>query len=178
VDDLGNQFSIQAFRVTDFCPLGFVSGRWAPTSPGHGVFRGRWTSRYGLSHGWLKGHWGTDSNGKQVFFGKYIGQGGEFRGLLRGHWDHTTGRPGGTFVGRWHDGNGVAGGLRGVWNVPPRRGNDTAAFQADDFTGPGRNGFFHGKWHANCDGSIEDDSSDFEDESDGDQAKAGAGDEL
>ncbi len=166
VDDAGNQLSIQAFRVTDFCPRGFISGRWAPTSAGRGVFRGRWTSRFGLSHGWLKGHWGTNDEGKQVFFGKYIGQNGEPRGLLRGHWDHAPDRPGGWFKGGWHGASGIAGGLRGVWSAPRNNGNDPALTDSAEFSQPGKAGFFHGKWRANCDGTIDDDSEDFETDGD------------
>lgn len=163
VDNLGNQFAIQAFQVTDFCPRGFLSGRWAPTRAGRGVFRGRWTSRYGLSHGWLKGHWGTNDAGDQVFFGKYIGQNGEFRGLLRGTWGRSPDRPGGWFQGRWHRGDRtVAGGLRGIWVAPPPRGGVTAN-SAEEFRRPTRAGFFEGKWRANCDGTIDDDPGVFDD---------------
>lgn len=161
VDNLGNQFAIHAFQVTDFCPRGFLSGRWAPTSAGRGVFRGRWTSRYGLSHGWLKGHWGTNDNGKQIFYGKYIGQNGEFRGLLRGHWNHSPDRPGGSFNGRWHGEAGLVGGLRGVWSAPPHPANQPVMTESEEFNQRRPAGFFHGEWRANCDGSIDDDSSDF-----------------
>ncbi len=157
----GNQFAIHAFLVKDyFCPRGFLSGKWMPTGPDRGIFRGRWTSRFGLSHGFLKGHWGVNEEGNQVFFGKYIGRGGEFRGLLRGVWDHAPDRAGGTFHGNWHGRNSVAGALRGVWSAPAWAGGGGDGTDAASFDRPAVRGFFQGEWRANCDASLDPDGGD------------------
>ncbi len=174
VDDFGNQFSISTFMVEDFCPRGWIAGRWTHTAANRGVFRGHWRSRYGLSHGWLKGHFGVNDNGRKVFFGKYIGQNGEFRGLLRGHWDVAGDRPGGWFAGRWHGRNEIMGALRGVWSSRTDRATDMDnSTDESTLTDRGHGGFFHGEWKARCSDLLDDDfdsgSDDISDDTEPDE---------
>lgn len=177
VDDRGNQFSITAFAVDEMiCPSGFIHGRWANTRDNGGVFRGRWTSRYGLSHGWLKGHYGVNDEGDNVFFGKYIGQGGEVRGLFRGSWGRADAVDhGGWFRGKWHNRGDVQGALGGRWFARPDRTMPPSVDAAGDgnarpeFAERPNIGFFSGRWINNCDGSM-DEETDPSDESGEDEA--------
>jgi hypothetical protein len=155
----GNSFQMNGFTLSDidYCPKGFLSGRYrtmpeelpadAPEGedrPGEqlGTYAGMWTTLEGRTHGFLRGGYGLDEDGNRVFFGKYIDRSGHFRGLLVGTWDPAaedeTMMAG--FNGHWVNAAGTTEGLLG--------GN---AHPVQDYPG----GFFEGRWTTLCDDQAE-----------------------
>jgi len=149
VDQAGNRFAIQAFRVQPgSCLRGFLNGVWLlPTSSnGNGFVRGRVLGNRGEVVGDMKGFFGKNAQGATVFFAKYINAQGTFEGIIRGTWtdDGTevaesggasvTGRTG-TFAGEVLDVNkSPVGAVRGRWHARP----------------DGSDGFFEGLWSVGC----------------------------
>ncbi len=153
VDDLGNQFQVTGFSMTDteVCPKGFLSGRYRmipatndTTVAGDendarhlGNFAGRWMSQTGRIGGFLRGGYGIDADGNRLFVGKYIDRRGHFRGFLRGTWEPA-------------DEESDLASFSGVWvnaaeTVEGRLGGN--AYPVEGVRG----GFFAGRWATLCD---------------------------
>lgn len=154
----GNKFQMNGFTLSDidYCPKGFLSGRFRTMPveesdamlveddrPGEqlGKFAGLWTSLEGRTNGFLRGGYGLDEEGNRVFFGKYINRFGHFRGLLVGTWEPAgdeTMMAG--FSGRWINAAGTVEGILGG-----------QAYLVEDYPG----GFFEGRWTTLCDDQAE-----------------------
>ncbi len=158
VGSAGNSFQMTGFTLSDvnYCPKGFLSGRFrvipedstgenvaGDERPGlqMGTFAGLWNTLEGRVHGFLRGGYGLDEDGNRVFFGKYINRVGHFRGLLVGTWE-----PGenenmmADFHGRWINAAGSVEGILGG-----------SAHPVQDYPG----GFFEGRWTTLCDDQAE-----------------------
>lgn len=154
----GNKFQMNGFTLSDidYCPKGFLSGRFrtmpveeADTMlveddrPGQrlGKFAGLWTSLEGRTNGFLRGGYGLNEEGNRVFFGKYITRAGQFRGLLVGTWEPAEDEAMmASFSGRWVNAAGTVEGILGGQAHP-----------VQDYPG----GFFEGRWTTLCDDQAE-----------------------
>jgi len=158
VDDLGNRFQIDGFRLGDIevCPKGFLSGRFRnmqqdrPNSvtvdrenggERHGAFAGAWYSLNGRITGFMRGGYGVNAEGERVFVGKFIGRKGRFMGLIRGGWE-PAGNEGdlASFRGQWVTRSGNIEGLLGG-----------EAHPVEGYPG----GFYTGRWTTLCDEEAE-----------------------
>ena len=141
VDELGNQFSINAVPKLD-CPNGFMNGIWVEGETDRGILRGGWFSWEGELMGHYRGHWGISEEGDSLFRGKLIDLDGNFWAMLRGHWvDHQQRHGDGDYFGRW---------------LTPVRGEEPDEFEAEGpvwgFYKKGfmRRGHMGGRWMEWC----------------------------
>ncbi|MFT7625499.1 MAG: hypothetical protein ACI9WU_004690 [Myxococcota bacterium] len=109
VDDLGNGFSIVAFRHTP-CPKGGVAGHWRKMSNKGGVFGGNVLDSNGDQIGRLAGIWGTRANGDNRIFGLFVKDGAP-AGLVRGTWKRLPNKDGSVFRMHWVTANGEHKGM-------------------------------------------------------------------
>ena len=147
VAPVGNGVHFNGFSLAELnaCPVGFLSGRWAPLTPEEaaidmngvrGRFRGRWLARHGHLRGYMRGAYGINAEGTRVFFGKYIDRLGRFRGFLRGTWEPSAEENSwASFHGEWATASGqIDGFLRGrAYHLPVTPG-----------------GFYEGRWATDC----------------------------
>ncbi len=156
IDQLGNQVSIQGYRLERLeCEEGYLEGRWIKRGNGRfkGLFFGRFISKDGIFMGHVKGHWGERGEDEQLFFGKWINHYGGFRGFLRGEWgyDETaeTYESEGWYSGNYFSRNGInLGTLSGKW-VSHHRGSMPNSGATDKVPKHAR-GYFHGIWKQYC----------------------------
>ncbi len=158
IDDLGNLIQLNGFTLSDteYCPKGFLSGRFRPIpadaddtelrADDPGTQMGRMAGMYmdltGRISGFLRGGYGLDENGNRVFHAKYIDRRGTFHGLLTGTWENGDELVDfSSFEGHWVSASGQTDGLVG--------GN---AHSVEGQSG----GFFEGRWTAICDQEAED----------------------